>query len=174
MSFEEERDRVNRLWDKSIEGYNKKIKELESQVKQLTEKLSEEEDKCLRALTHLQREIDQLKEQLEKVQSAWIVATANLGGAETELDFKQGVIDGQNILITEHQKRYDEMKDRLAKAQDVLKDICHHVEKNCFATCKGDWSGTSCLTYRIFDAMNGESTPKGDASDSTQKNEVIK
>lgn len=45
-----------------------------------------------------------------------------------------------------------------ARAQDtgrVLKDICHHVDKDCFATCHGDWSGTSCWTYRLNEALHG-------------------
>jgi hypothetical protein len=53
----------------------------------------------------------------------------------------------------------DGVETRLAKAQDVLKDICHHVGKDCWANCKGDYTGnlpTSCLTYRIFDTMTSE------------------
>ena len=49
------------------------------------------------------------------------------------------------------------LEGRIDSANDVLSDICHHVAKDCFATCKGDYTGnlpTSCLTYRIWDALN--------------------
>jgi hypothetical protein len=50
-----------------------------------------------------------------------------------------------------------ELQDRIDATDEVLKDICHHVNSLCFATCKGDYSGnlpTSCLTYRIWDALH--------------------
>ena len=59
----------------------------------------------------------------------------------------QSFIEHQNNEIRK-------MEPRLAEAEKVLKDICHHVSKDCFATCRGDWSGTACLTYRIWDAMH--------------------
>ncbi len=47
-----------------------------------------------------------------------------------------------------------DLENRIDRTEEVLKDICHHVGKDCFATCKGDWSGTSCYTYRIWDALS--------------------
>ena len=48
---------------------------------------------------------------------------------------------------------FNDYESRIYAVTQVLKDICHHVDKDCFATCKGDYSGTSCLTYRIWDAL---------------------
>jgi len=74
----------------------------------------------------LSEENASLKEQLEKVQSAWIIATANLGGAEAEVKrltpFEKAYTD-ETITRSIAQTNLKSAEVRLSQAQDAMRDF---------------------------------------------------
>ena len=75
-----------------------------------------------------------------------------------DFDTPLGEVPSESEMMIERLKQentglFNDYESRIYAVTQVLKDICHHVDKDCFATCKGDYSGTSCLTYRIWDAL---------------------
>lgn len=108
--------------------------------------------------------VESLEAELEDVRALQATTSEQLRDAMTEnqslenqLGFKQGVIDGQNILIREHEKRYDEQKTRLSKVQSIATELL-------------SWHGALCNSAKVGHRLEG-ALGVGDASQNCTKGE---